>query len=111
MVINIHPTFAEGNIALSKSYINKNNNKEVFFGFRTIRGTISNKTVKDSYLEFHAEKIINFNFTIFKGNPIPIISRETIENCNFRIYQFSYYIGFIGNNYVFLFRNYSDSPQ
>jgi hypothetical protein len=108
--INIHTAFAE---EIRTTNINKTNfnNDEVFIGFRIIRGTISNKTVGDTYLEFHAEKIINFNFTIFKGNPIPVISRETIEDRNFRIYQFGYYIGLIGNNFIFLIRNYSDSPQ
>jgi len=114
--INIHPAFAKENRTTNKLKelnINKTkfNNNDVFFGFRIIRGTFSNKSVKDSYLEFHAEKIINFNFSIFKGNPIPVITRETIENSNFRIYQFAYYIGFIGNNNIFLIRNYSDSTQ
>ena len=106
--INIQPAFA---VEINPIKNTNFNNNDVFLGFRIIRGTFSNKSIGDGYIEFHAEKIINFNFSIFKGNPIPVISRQIIENQNFRIYQFANYWGFIGNNYIFLFRNYSDTPE
>jgi len=111
--VGIHPVFAAESRTTNKLKelnINKTifNNNEIFFGFRIIRGTISNRSFGDGYFEFHAERVVNFNFSIFKGNLIPIISREIIENRNYRIYQMVNYTGFIGKNYIFLFRNYTD---
>lgn len=84
-------------------------NQDIFLGFRIIRGSITNKSFENNYFEFHAEKIVNFNFSIFKGNPIPVISREIIENRNIRINNFVNYTGFIGKNNIFLIRDYTNS--
>jgi hypothetical protein len=107
----IHPVLAEESRATNKLNINYNfkNKSEIFLGFRIIRGSISNKSFEDNYFEFHAERIVNFNFSIFKGNLIPVISRDIIENRNIRINNIVNYTGFIGKNNIFLIRDYTDS--